>query len=249
MANCPAPWSDFVFASDLHGDKQDPKVVKRLFRQMDETNPKILIFGGDLFDLRPLRKGASPEERRESAIKDIEDGLQFFEGFFNRPARMKYAHDGNHDKRLEDLALSKDGVLSDYAVQQLERLNSLAKKLGVTRLPYHKRKGILEIGELRTLHGYYSGVRAAQQHATTYQCCLFGHTHTIDTIPVAGMERRVARGVGCLCFTDMDYNATQPNSMRHANGWAYGAINLKSGLYFASQAEEVDGTWSIDVVR
>ncbi len=248
MASIGGQWAEFVFATDLHGDKLHQPTVDRLLKFLDEYKPKIVIFGGDLMDLRPLRKGASQEEKDESTRNDIDAGMQFFEDYFHRPALQKYCHDGNHDKRLPDLAAASDGVRSDYAAEKLETLNKAAKRLGVGRLPYHKSKGVLEIGELRTLHGYYHGNRAAQQHATTYQCCLFGHCHTIDEIPVAGMKRRVARGVGCLCQTDMEYNSTHPNTLRHANGWAYGAVNLKTGLYFAAQAEEVGGIWNLDVI-
>lgn len=58
-----------------------------------------------------------------------------------------------------------------------------------------------------------------------------------------GLERRVARAVGCLCALEMDYNSRQPNTLRQAHGWAYGVINRKTGAYHVWQAEEIEGKW------
>ncbi len=51
----------FIFASDLHGDQQDRRAVKALHTATDSFKPHIKIFGGDLIDARPLRRGASAE--------------------------------------------------------------------------------------------------------------------------------------------------------------------------------------------
>ena len=53
----------FLFASDLHGDLQESEAVDALFDFTKQWKPDIRVFGGDLFDLRPLRKNASKEER------------------------------------------------------------------------------------------------------------------------------------------------------------------------------------------
>ena len=55
----------FIFASDLHGDQQDKAAVKALHTATESFKPHLRIFGGDLIDARPLRKGAGPEERSE----------------------------------------------------------------------------------------------------------------------------------------------------------------------------------------
>lgn len=249
MANVNTQWDRFVFATDLHGDKLHQPTVTRLLRFMDDYKPSILIFGGDLMDLRPLRKGAGPEERRESMASDVGAGLKFLGDFFNREAKKKFFHHGNHDARLTDLALASEGPLSDHAANGVADLRERFKRFGVKDLPYHKRDGVLEIGELRTLHGFYHGVNADRQHASTYQCCLFGHVHRVSEQPVAGLKRRVARAAGCLCELDMDYNSRQPNSLAQAHGWIYGAINSRTGIYFCQQAEAVGDQWNIDILK
>ena len=47
---------NFVFASDLHGEQQDSLTVEKLFKFLDIWQPDKVIFGGDLFDFRNIRK-------------------------------------------------------------------------------------------------------------------------------------------------------------------------------------------------
>ena len=60
----------FIFASDLHGDKQDKNAVQALLAATESFKPHHRIFGGDLVDARPLRRGAGAEERAESMVED-----------------------------------------------------------------------------------------------------------------------------------------------------------------------------------
>ena len=53
----------FVFASDLHGDKQDYDAVGELLKFTEEFNPDVRIFGGDLFDFSPLMRSADTAEK------------------------------------------------------------------------------------------------------------------------------------------------------------------------------------------
>lgn len=241
-------WKKLLFATDLHGDRQHAPTVKRLLKFADEFKPDHIVFGGDAFDFRALRRGASAEERAESMRSDVDAALKFMESFFNRKATTKHYLRGNHCERCWDAAGSTDGIISDYALRGTQDIEAKLSRLGTEMLPYHKRLGVLKIGHLKMLHGYYCGVYAARQHAMTYGSCLFGHVHIIDEHPVPGLERRVARAVGCLCELDMDYNNRNPGTLRQAHGWAYGAINERTGEYFIHQAEEINGTWSVDVL-
>lgn len=241
-------WKTFVFASDLHGDKQDVPSVKRFLKFCDDFKPQIVIFGGDVFDLRPLRKGASADERMESMREDYNAGAKFLDQLFDRKCEQRHLLWGNHDDRLFQGAESGDGVLSDLCSHGVIDLEKKTKRLKIATKPYHKRDGILRIGHAKYLHGFFSGVFATRQHATVYGSCFHGHTHTIDEAPVAGLERRVARAVGPLCLLDMEYNARNPNTLRQSHGFAYGAIHDRTGDFFSRQAEEINGVWTEDVL-
>lgn len=229
----------FIFASDLHGDQQDKAAVKALHTATESFKPHLRIFGGDLIDARPLRKGAGPEERSESMLVDWRKGLEFISTW--KPTHLLM---GNHDQRLWDLAEADKGIETDYAWKGIQELEARLEKEKCEWLPYHKRS-VFKFGHMKCLHGYYHGMYAARQHAATYGGCLFGHTHTIDEFSVPGLERRVARGAGCLCSLDMKYNSRMPSSLRHAHGFVLGVVNEKTGNYWTMQAEEIDGEWVI----
>jgi hypothetical protein len=230
----------FTFGTDLHGDRQDAKTLAAFYEFDSEWKPNIRIFGGDLIDLRALRKGASQEERCDSMRADIDAGQSFL-----RRWKPNHFLRGNHDERLWEAAASvKDGIVSDYAQRGCLEFETLCARLKIQMLPYHKTRGILKIGHLKMMHGFgRGGITATRKHAQIYGALLMGHIHTVDESPIPGLERRVARAVGCLCDLDMDYESRNPDSLRHAHGWAYGVINSKTGAYHVWQAEEIDGTW------
>lgn len=229
----------FTFATDLHGDRQDESTVKAFFEFDKIWKPSIRVFGGDLIDLRALRKGASQEEKCESLRADIEVGQDFLSKW-----KPSYFLRGNHDERLwETASTARDGVIADYAQKGCQDFEVLCKKLKTTMLPYHKRDGILRLGHLKMLHGFADGIYASRQTALIYGSALFGHIHSIDEHAIPGLERRVARSVGCLCRLDMDYNSRAPNTLRQAHGWAYGVLNEKTGDYHVWQAENIGGKW------
>lgn len=227
-------WKRFVFASDYHGDHHDPKAEKAFLRFLDQWDPQIKVFGGDLWDFRAMRKGASDEEKRDSMLRDYADGRQFLSLF-----RPNYFLRGNHDERVWDLADQDKGIMSDCAIRFVQEIEDDVKKMGCRMLPYHKRDGVLQIGHLKMLHGYAAGINAARKHAWAYGSCLFGHIHSIDHVTLERREKTMARAVGCLCKLDMVYNRAQIGSLRHSHGWAYGVVNQKTGDFHVWQAERV----------
>lgn len=228
----------FTAAFDIHGDKQDPGAVNALLKFCDIWKPTIRVHGGDNWDFRPLRKKACEDERRESMATDFRAGVKFLTHY--RPTHFVR---GNHDERLWELAQSDHGVESDYAINAVGEIEALMKQLRCEMLPYHKSKGVLRIGHLKIMHGFYCGKYASSNHAVTYGSVLFGHTHVIDEMAIPGLERRVARNCGCLCDLDMEYAARKPNTLRQAHGFAYGVVDSRTGFFHVWQAESVSGKW------
>ena len=230
----------FIVGSDVHGDMQDEKANKVFFDFINDFKPDIKICGGDLWDFRALRKGASDEERSESISRDYIAGMNWLKRF-----QPNYFLRGNHDERLWELAEKDCGVMSDYALSGVAEVTALIHKMKCKMLPYHKRDGVLKLGSLKILHGFHCGVFAARQTALVYGSALFGHTHVIDEHSIGGLERRVARNIGCLCSLDMDYNSRNPNTLRQSHGFAYGLVNMRTGKFHVFQAEEIGGQWII----
>jgi len=233
-------WTRFVAAFDVHGDHQDKQANDALFKFLKLWKPQLRIFGGDLWDFRPLRRKANEDERRESMRADYDAGIRWLKQF-----QPHVFIRGNHDERLWDIAASNRGAESDYALNGIVEITALLKSMGCRMLPYHKRDGVFRLGHLKILHGFACGVFAARQTALIYNSCLFGHVHTIDEHSIPGLERRVARSAGCLCSLDMDYAARTPSTLRQAHGWAFGVVHKTSGHYHLWQAEKIGGRWLV----
>ena len=229
-----------MVGTDIHGDKQSKPANAVFFNFAKEFKPDIRVCAGDVWDFRPLRSGAGEDERRESMEKDYSAGYEWMERY-----KPDFYLRGNHCERLWELADADKGVLSDYAQKGVLEIDTLLKSMRCRMLPYHKRDGVLRLGSLKILHGFHCGVFAARQTALVYGSALFGHTHVIDEHSIGGLERRVARNIGCLCELDMDYNSRNPNTLRQAHGFAYGVLNERTGQYHVWQAESVGGVWAI----
>jgi hypothetical protein len=233
-------WQRFVAAFDVHGDQQDPEAVAAFFKFLPKWKPTIRIMGGDLWDFRPLRKKANEDERRESMKTDFESGMEFLK----RYSPTKFLR-GNHDERLWELAEADRGVESDFAAQGVGEITRELRRHNCDMLPYHKRDGVLRVGHLKVIHGFFAGIYAARQTALVYGSTIAGHVHAIDSHAIAGLERRVARLAGCLARLDMEYSNRQPNSLRHAHGWIFGVVNQRSGAFHLWQAEQISGKWLV----
>lgn len=226
----------WVAVFDNHGDQIDAAAERTFFEFLSFWKPEIRVHGGDCFDFRYLRKGASPDEQREEVKADYECAMDFLQ-------RLQPTHflRGNHDERLWDLLKCDDGKVRDYAQRVIQEiLHGLGK--GCQVLPYNKRSGVLELGKLQVVHGYSLGVNAARIAAQAYGSVIMGHTHTIDHQTVPGLDIRMGRTCGCLCKLEMDYNRSHIGALRQAHGWAYGILT-DEGYYQLFQAQRIGGSW------
>lgn len=229
----------FIAIGDPHGDQVDPVTSKALFDFIADFKPKHRFHLGDNWDLRNLRKGASDDEKAASLLDDWEMGTDFMRRFFDGGKNNHFLR-GNHDERIYKFRDSCSGVLRDYAGDAVKRLESVVKRSRASMLPYDSRLGILRVGHLKMVHGYFSGKNAAARHAAVYRHVLFAHCHTDDVCPVESDEGpKEARCIACICKTDMDYNQSQPNKLRHRNGWASGLL-FEDGTYLLHQTLRVN---------
>jgi predicted phosphodiesterase len=233
----------FVIAGDSHGDMQDDVSAKALGQFLDDYRPEIRVHLGDAWDLRNLRKGASDEEKAESLEDDWRAGDAFLRMLF-KGGKQNYFLQGNHDMRLWDFAESASGLKRDYALYGIERVDTLMKLTRAKMLPYDSRDGVLQLGELRVVHGYHCGVSAAAVHARIYGNVVFGHVHSIDTYQVPGLEQKEARSIGCMCRHDMGYINQKTAKLRWAHGWAFGWL-FPDGTYQLFQTRKIAGKFHV----
>lgn len=223
-----------------HGDMIDPVAEKAFLSFVGDFKPQIRIHLGDGFDFRNLRKGASDEEKADSLVDDWDMGSDFMRSYFSGGKNNFYLG-GNHCwKRLNDFQGSATGVLRDYANDGMKRFRQLIEgKCRAKLFPYDSRLGILRIGSIKAVHGYFSGKNAPSRHAAVFGNVFHAHTHAITVCPAEsdrGPEEAV--GIGALCKIDMPYNMTQTNKLMHSNGWAYGVL-YDDGTYDRFQARRI----------
>tara|TARA_Y100001938_G_scaffold99362_1_gene135871 strand:- start:132 stop:869 length:738 start_codon:yes stop_codon:yes gene_type:complete len=212
----------FIYASDLHGDVQDWDTVQVLYDFAEVYKPQVRVFGGDLFDFRNIRRGAGPAERQDSMAADVECGLEFLGKF--KPNVLLL---GNHDKRLWDTARHhENGIVQDAAKSGVKAITNACRKIKCKIIEYNASKGYYDLGKVRFIHGFHTGIYASKKHAEVYSpasgIVLHGHTHAIQYHSIPRLKGGAGMGVGCLANTDMDYNKHQTGRMLHQNGFAYG---------------------------
>jgi len=229
----------FVVLSDIHGDMQCAKTLDVAFKFIADFKPHIRVCAGDVFDVRPLRGKADDDERRQSMVEDWTAGMKFLGDFMPHALLL-----GNHDHRLYmNRDKSSNGVIRDACAQAIVDLENKCGRLKCKILPYDARYGIYKLGDFSVVHGYFSGKFAAARHSETYGQCIFGHDHSISEFRHTSIDRRHARGIGCCCRLDMDYDITKPAKLRHENGFGYGWYNDKTGEANVFQARRIEGTW------
>lgn len=230
----------FVVAADNHGDQEDAQTRAALFDFIKDFRPEIRAHAGDAWDFRNLRRGASDDEKAHSLEDDWEMGSDWVRTFFDGGKENHFLR-GNHDERLWHFAVGATGLLRDYANDGIKRVEAVLAKSRAKMRPYDARLGVLPIGRLNVVHGYFAGISAARRHAITYGNCVFGHTHGADASPVECLNGpSEARGIGCCCKTDMGYNYHQPAKLRHCNAWMY-CVLFPDGTYQLFQATKIGG--------
>lgn len=232
----------FLVASDNHGDQYDPETARALWAFIKDYKPTIRIHAGDNWDFRNLRKGASDDEKAASLADDWEQGADWLRRFFDG-GQVNHFLRGNHDERMWHFASNASGLLRDYATDGIKRIDGLLKRAKAQMLPYDARHGVLRLGHLKVVHGFFSGMGAARRHSISYGNCLFGHTHATDSAPVEHIDGPAeARGIGCCCRIDMSYNQHSTAKLRHDNAFCYGVL-FPDGTYQLFQSKKIGGNF------
>lgn len=233
----------FVYASDLHGDKQCHDSVEQLLKFTKEFEPDVRIFGGDLFDFSPLMKNADPAEKNASMESDVWAGMEFLNKF--QPHHFLL---GNHDDRLWQTAHKHSvGLIRDTAKMCIKDIERKCRSMKCRMYPYDVDKGILSLGKINFVHGFYHGVTATKRHAETFSqsggLVVHGHIHSIQHASIPKMGGGAGVSAGCLATTAMDWNRAKVNRLAHETGWAYGYFSNKSWACYTARKFEGKFLW------
>ena len=229
----------FQVVADIHGSQIDERASEACLAFTESFKPVIRVIAGDLWDFSAIRKGASADEQAQGMAEDYEDGVAFANRFF-KGGKENHLMMGNHDVRVYDLAGSCDGVRGDLGQRMVMDIESLARKNKAKLWPYDSRLGVLEIGKLKVVHGYHTGMSACAHHSRIYGNVIFGHVHSIESFQTPGLNQQEARAIGCLCKLDLDYANRKTGKLRWAHGWAAGYL-FEDGTYTLWQIRGING--------
>ena len=229
----------FQVVADIHGSQIDERASEACLAFTESFKPAIRVIAGDLWDFSAIRKGASADEQAQGMAEDYEDGVAFANRFF-KGGKENHLMMGNHDVRVYDLAGSCDGVRGDLGQRMVMDIESLARKNKAKLWPYDSRLGVLEIGKLKVVHGYHTGMSACAHHSRIYGNVIFGHVHSIESFQTPGLNQQEARAIGCLCKLDLDYANRKTGKLRWAHGWAAGYL-FEDGTYTLWQIRGING--------
>jgi hypothetical protein len=230
------PVERWVAAYDFHGDQHCPATLAAFKEFVAQWKPNRRISGGDIFDLRWLRRSASDDEKMEQVTADYNAGIDFLKWF--KPHIFLW---GNHDQRLRDAldSAAGGGALQHLAGQWIDTIETVTR--GANHYPYDKRNGVHRYADHVFIHGYAHGVGAVRKSALTYGNVVMGHVHRSDTVTVEGLPSRYGHSAGCLCRLDFDYSRANMGTLAQSNGWVYG-LRIGDEL-IVYHARKVGGRW------
>ena len=234
----------FVAFGDAHGDMACRESINALEKHIEEFKPQHRICLGDFFDFRALRKGIGNDESDayDNLVSDTTAGYMWLDRL--RPTVFL---NGNHEHRLYRVAEeAANGLVREYAIQGVKKLEGHLRKMGCKVYPYHYEKGVHTIRKVAFIHGYVASQAAGKHSAEVYSppggATVMGHLHRIEA--VHAVRHGGAQGYSGGCLADiprLHYAATRHGTMRWANGWLYGVIGKKG--YKIWQAEKVEDNW------
>jgi len=234
-------YKKFIVAADNHGSLVCEASKKKFLAFADSWKPHHRIHLGDLWDLSPLRRGASSEERADGISDDYQMGLEFLDAF-----RPNFLTLGNHDDRLWQHSTNcSDGMLREHCAKLAQASEDEFKKRKIAWVPYHVSKFLrMPEGGPKLIHGFRATMYPAKSHFENWGACLHGHTHKPDVYTARHIDGEASFSVGCLADIDaMTYADRTPAKLAWRNGWLYGIINDRTGAWQAWHVIKENGVW------
>ena len=209
----------FWLGFDKHRPYSDDAVDRIALAFIKDFKPTIRVAGGDwqncdqsVFTKKPYY-GPSFDDECEM----VEHDLDAF--------GITHYLQGNHEERAE----------RDHIDPTMRPTYDLRKKLhlrerGIKYYPYHRTKGVLRLGKLSVLHGFYTNEYVAAATSKAYGCCVFGHAHRFQTFtPKQAFLNNTGFAIGMMGQLIQPYEkASAPRG--HAQGFAFGYLH-KNGHF------------------
>jgi len=210
----------FVLGFDRHTPHHDEQVDKIFGEFIKDFKPSIVVAGGDWQNCDQVTKFASEEG------VDLKDEFAMNAEALDRFGVTHYL-EGNHELRLR----TKAGEVPRNQRKLFDLQENLGlKKRGIKLFPYHRSRGILKLGKLNVLHGWWTTDGLAKATAQAYDCCVFGHAHRFQSYtPKHAKNRNTGFSIGMMGQLIQPY-AVSNRPDGHQQGFAWGYLH-KNGHF------------------
>lgn len=209
-----------------------------------DFKPHHVVMGGDSLDARSISHHTTNKPGEVEGLRLVEDAkglrenlLDFLEKHVSE--RLIY-HIGNHEDWLNDLVKKVPAL---EGIIEAENLLSLGKRWEVIPLGEASH-----LGKLWFIHGdqISGGEHAAKAAVTTYERNIrLGHFHTYQTYtkssPIDNKLPKTGVIVPCLTKKDQGYGEGKPT--RWAQGFLWGYVEEKTGLFQDYVSVILNGTF------
>lgn len=223
----------FCFVSDTHSPMHDEKAVLLAAARIEELNPQILIFGGDILDCylagRFVRVGA----RITKFVQELEGARWVIDTIADRcPKARKVWLEGNHEFRHKVAIATMGnvpGFLEGYPGISLEEAMD-CKARGIEYIHSRAGNASLKIGPLLFSHGsLYGATPARAELMANLTSGVSGHVHRMTehrvTSSTSGVDWRWQTS-GCLS-QDAHYADRNSEQLGFVSGW----LDEETGQY------------------
>jgi hypothetical protein len=207
------------YVTDTHGDLICPVARDAVLKFRDKFKPTVRIHGGDMFDFRALRGGASDEERAEGIAADLDAGLKFLRDY--SPTHLLL---GNHDFRLiEKAERCANGMLQEHCRLLVGKIEEACADIGCKLYPYDVERGVLKYGNYKFVHGYVHNMHSAHKAAACFGNVIMGHVHGFQRASPERDDNPTGWTCGHLADASrMGYARRRQGFLRWRQGFMYG---------------------------
>jgi predicted phosphodiesterase len=210
-----------AFLPDVHltGEGRLTKAWKVAKLFVNDYKPSVVILGGDFMEMESLSGWLENQKRqledrryaKELTVANRElDELQN-----SNPGAKYWFMEGNHEGWVERY-LDKNPSMEGHVGLQKDL------RLAERKMEFVKENGLLQIGKLYFLHGWYHNMYHAKRHLQELgDNCMYGHVHKPQLFTQELRARRRTHGawsVGCLCDLNPRWLRNKPNSWQHGFG-------------------------------
>ena len=222
---------------DPHIPFQDQRVIREVELFMEELQPDMIVYPGDIGDwygISSFDKNPSRADRLQSDLSSV--GAMFKRQRALCPNARMIEEDGNHEDRLRRHLWGKDPALASLDCLTVEKLYKLEES-GVEHIPY--KEGLLINGNFLITHGdlirAHSSYTAKGMSDKYGGSGMHGHSHRLGShykknyFGVYGWWEN-----GCLCDLNPDY-VTNPNWQQ-----GFSLVHFTKSRFWVEQMQIID---------